>query len=474
MSGLMGTIMTSASGMRTGQSGLATVSHNIANADTEGYSRQSIRFSASAPTKIMGKGPSGLLGQGSHVDSIDRAQARFMEAQVMRDRMYNGYFQGRLAPLESFELALDNGTDSTISEQMQKFFDAVTELSQDPASRSARNGFLEASREVARSFRNVSTDIHVNREQVDDVIHDRLNRVNSLSAQISELNVQVASTRKTGGNASDYEDRREQSMRELGQLIDIRFNYQENGAVGIETAGGFPLVRDDRSATLSGVPNALNSGLVDIVHTSLNGYSTVINSDLDQGEITGLLHSRDNLMGGRRTEIDELAFAFATEVNAIHQAGFGMDGVDGRDLFEQPLAVVDAAQNLKVEAGILADPDQIAAAQDPLLVPGDNRNLFTLANLQDQRSASLGNQSYNEYFSEIVRGVGSDVKQNMFDAEFASIRLAQSDSMRESIEGVNVDDELVDLTRFQKHFQANTRVLETANRLMDEIMRMIG
>jgi flagellar hook-associated protein 1 FlgK len=325
----MGTMMSSASGMRTGQSGLATVSHNIANADTEGYSRQSVRLSSSAPTKVMGKGRAGLLGQGSHVDTVDRAQARFMEAQVMRDRMNHGYFQGRMTPLENFELALDNGTDSTISEQMQKFFDAVTELSQDPASRSARNGFIEASSEIARSFRDVSTDIQTNREQVDDVIHDRLNQVNSLSRQIAELNVQVASTRKTGGNASDYEDRREQSMRELGQLVDIRFHYQENGTVGIEAAGGFPLVRDDQSATLSGIPNALNSGLVDIVHTSFNGTSTVINNELDQGEITGLLHSRDNSMGARRAEVDQLAFAFVSEVNTVHRAGFGLDGVDG-------------------------------------------------------------------------------------------------------------------------------------------------
>ena len=397
MSGLMGTLMSSASGMRTGQSGLATVSHNIANADTEGYSRQTVRMSSSPPTKVMGKGQGGLLGQGSHVDTVDRAQARFMEAQVMRDRMNHGYFQGRMQPLENFELALDNGTESTISDQMQKFFDAVTELSQDPASRSARNGFLEGAREVARSFSHTSTDIQTNREQVDDVLRDRLNRINSLSEQIAQLNVQVASTRKTGGNAADYEDRREQSMRELGQLVDIRFHYQANGTVGIEAAGGFALVRDDQSAILTGIPNANNDGLLDVVHTSFNGQSTVINGELDQGEITGLLHSRDNIMGARRDEIDQLAFAFVTEVNQVHRAGFGLDGVDQRNLFVQPLAVADAAQNMSVEAGILNDPDQIAAAQDPLLVPGDNRNLFALADLQDQRSAGLANQSYNQF-----------------------------------------------------------------------------
>ncbi|MGB0647436.1 MAG: flagellar hook-associated protein FlgK [Bradymonadia bacterium] len=474
MTSLIGTLMSSASGMRAGQSGLATVSHNIANADTEGYSRQSVRLAASAPTKVMGKGQGGLLGQGSHVDTVDRAQARFMEAQVMRDRMNYGYFRGRMAPLENFELTFDNGTDSTISDRMQQFFDAVTELSQDPASASARNGFLEASQQAARSFRTVSLDVQAGREQVDQVIEDRLNKVNSLSKRISELNVQVASTRKTGGNASDYEDRREQAMRELGELVDIRFSYRPNGAVGVETAGGFPLVRDDQSAMLSGVPNAANDGLIDVVHTSFNGQATVINEALSEGEVTGLLRSRDDIMGARRNELDQLAFEFASEVNAVHRQGFGLDGVDGRDLFVQPLVAADAAQNLEVEAAIEADTDLIGAAQDPTLLPGDNRNLFVLADLQNQRSVNLGNQSYNAFFSEMVRGIGNEVQQNTFDAEFAEIRLAQSDAMRDSIEGVNVDDELVDLTRFQKHFQANTRVLDTANRLMDEIMRMIG
>ena len=126
-------------------------------------------------------------------------------------------------------------------------------------------------------------------------------------------------------------------------------------------------------------------------------------------------------MGARRNELDQLAFEFASEVNAVHRQGFGLDGVDGRDLFVQPLVVADAAQNLEVEAAIEADSDLIGAAQDPALLPGDNRNLFVLADLQNQRSVNLGNQSYNMFFSEMVRGIGNEVQQNTFDAEFAEI-----------------------------------------------------
>ena len=474
MSGLVNTMMSSVSGMRTSQSALGTVSHNIANADTEGYSRQSARLSSTAPTKVMGKGQGGVIGQGVFVETVERAQARFMDAQVMRDRMSSGFFQGRKMPLENFELIFDNGTDSTVSDQMQKFFAAVTELSQNPSSKSAQNGFVEASREIARSFRKVATDVQLNRQNVDDTINDRVGRVNALSDQIAALNVSVAGTRKTGGNAADYEDRRDGLLRELGSLVDVRFHHQANGSVSVETSSGFALVRDDQSASVRTTPNAANDGLVEIVHTSFNGIETVISTDLSQGEIAGLLDSRDQIMGTRLDELDQLAFNFATEVNATHQAGFGQDGVDGRDLFVQPVLPNGAAISLEVEAGIIADPTTIASAQDPLLLPGDNRNLLSLATLQDQRSAGLGNQSYNQFFSEMMRGVGAQVSQNLFDAEFAEVRLSQSEAMRESVVGVSVDEELVDLTRYQKHFQANTRVLETTNRLMDEVMRMIG
>ena len=474
MSGLINSMMSSASGMRTSQSALGTVSHNIANADTEGYSRQSMRLGSSTPTRVMGRGQSGLIGQGVYVESVERAQSRFMDAQVMRDRMSNGFFQGRKMPLENFELMFDNGTDSTVSDHMQKFFSAVSELSQNPSSASAQNGFIEASREIARSFRSVATDVQLNREQVDVNIVDRVNRVNALTEQIAGLNVSVASTRKTGGNVADYEDRRDLLMKELGGLVDVRFHRQANGLLNVETSSGFVLVRDDKSATLETTPNPANDGLLEIVHTSINQTQTVISDDLSQGEIAGLLDSRDRIMGTKLDELDALAFNFASEVNAVHQAGFGQDGVNGRDLFVQPLAINGSALSLEVEAGIINDPSTIGSALDPLLLPGDNRNLLNLATVQDQRSAALGNQTYNQFFSEMLRSVGAEVSQNLFDAEFADVRLSQSEAMRESVVGVSVDDELVDLTRFQKHFQANTRVLETTNRLMDEVMRIVG
>ena len=466
--------MSSVSGLRTSQSALGTVSHNIANADTEGYSRQMVRLGASSPTRVMGKGTGGLVGQGVEVQSVERARARFMEAQVIRDQMSNGYFQGRSAPLDSFELAFDNGTETTIGDRMDAFNSALTALSQNPSSNSARNEVIETSTMLTASFRNLVHDISEQRRQIDDVVEHKVEHVNSILDRVADLNVRVAGTRTTGGNASDYEDKRDLLLRELAGLVDIRYHAQPNGVVHVETCTGFALVRDDQSASLRTVPNAQNGGLVDIIHTSLNGTETNVTFELQEGELAGLLHCRDDIMGTRIEELDQLAFEFASDFNTVHQAGFGLDGVDARDFFTQPLIVNGAASSLEVDAGILADPTTIGAATDALLLPGDNRNLMALTQLQEQRSAALNNQSYNEFFSEVLRSVGSAVDANRTSAEFATLRLAQSETMRESVVGVSVDDELVDLTRYQKHFQANTRVLETTNRLLDDLMRLVG
>ena len=172
-------------------------------------------------------------------------------------------------------------------------------------------------------------------------------------------------------------------------------------------------------------------------------------------------------------EVDELAFNVAQEVNAVHRAGFGLDAVGGRDLFVPIVAVAGAALDMRVEAGVMADPDQLAAATDPLSVPGDNRNLIALTGLQVTRQAALGNVSFNSYFSEIVRGIGSAVSQNDQNSDLHEARFAQSEALRASVEGVSIDDEMVDLTRFQKHFEASARVMDTVNRLMDEIMSLV-
>ena len=161
---------------------------------------------------------------------------------------------------------------------------------------------------------------------------------------------------------------------------------------------------------------------------SATGVVSDITNRLQQGEVGGLLDVRDRLIPEYMQEVDELAFNVAQEVNAVHRAGFGLDAVGGRDLFVPIAAVAGAALDMRVEAGVMADPDQLAAATDPLSVPGDNRNLIALTGSQVTRQAALGNVSFNSYFSEIVRGIGSAVSQNDQNSDLHEARFAQSEA----------------------------------------------
>ena len=172
-------------------------------------------------------------------------------------------------------------------------------------------------------------------------------------------------------------------------------------------------------------------------------------------------------------DLDNLAVQFSEEVNAVHRAGFGLDGVGGRDFFTPIPGGVGGASAMQVEASIVANPDEIAAATDAAAVPGDNRNLHELADLQLASVAGLGNSTFSQFFGELTRSVGYTVENNANFAEIHSARYDQSDALRESIEGVSLDDEMVDLSRFQKHFEASARVMSTVNRLMDEVLQLV-
>ena len=172
-------------------------------------------------------------------------------------------------------------------------------------------------------------------------------------------------------------------------------------------------------------------------------------------------------------DVDTLAFNINQEVNAVHQGGFGLDGVGNRNLLPPVAAVAGAALAMRLDPAIAGSPEQLAAATDPLSVPGDNRNLQDLVSLRDNRLPGLGTVTFTSYYAEIVRGVGSEVAQNTRNLDLQEARFEQSEALRTSIEGVSIDDEMVDLTRFQKHFEASARVMDTVNRLMDEIMSLV-
>ncbi|MEE2787574.1 MAG: flagellar hook-associated protein FlgK [Myxococcota bacterium] len=474
MIGLKNILRNAVSGMSASQVGLTTVGHNIANAGVEGYSRQQVHLGTRDPLRVVaGTQEMSQIGQGARVGNIMRAHDSFIEGQIMRDRLGKGFHGGRQQALAILERLVDNGASPTIGDRLDDFFNSLSELSQNPSSLGTREMVLESADRLASSFESMAVESREVQESIDRELREHVDKINSLADIVSQMNVAAGSIEASGKMANDFRDRRDQAIRELSDLIDIRVNAMPSGGHAISLANGFSLVQGDAVARLQLTPDPANNGLFGVEHVSTSGVVTDITRRLNQGEVGGLLDVRDRIVPTHMLEVDTLAFNINQEVNTIHQAGFGLDGVGNRDLFTQIAGIPGAALAMRLDPAIAGSPDQLAAATDPLAVPGDNRNLQDLVSIRDSRLPGLGSVTFTSYYAEIVRSVGSEVAQNTRNLDVQEARFNQSEALRNSIEGVSIDDEMVDLTRFQKHFEASARVMDTVNRLMDEIMSLV-
>lgn len=467
--GLRAAFNNSQTGLRVAQTGLGVVAHNLANADTDGYSRQRAHMEAYDPARV---GSSRHAGLGARVRLVARVHAQHLERQENRDRTLRGFHEGRTHVLASMERMFSPDSGPMIGDRLDGFFNAARELSQHPDSFGMRATFVETARNVAESFNLTARDLRQVQEGIDDDLRAKATRINELSALIGEMNARIVVTQADGSMANDFLDRRDQAVRELSELTDLRTHPQKDGTLTVETSRGYALVVGDQSATLEAVPNAANNGLLSLELVGFTGQRLDITAQLNRGEVGGLLDARDRIVAGQIDNLDQLAFEFANAVNAAHQAGFGMDGVGGRDLFTAPAGQAFAAANLSLDAAIDADPNRVAAATDAALVSGDNRNAMALADLQDADLANIGTNA-NERFADMLAIIGKEVSVNAERAEIHDVRVNQSEGLRESVEGVSVDDEMLDLTRFQKHFEASSRVINTVNQLLDSLMNLL-
>jgi flagellar hook-associated protein 1 FlgK len=235
-------------------------------------------------------------------------------------------------------------------------------------------------------------------------------------------------------------------------------------------ADGRPLVSGTTSWQLSTQVNA--SGLQDVVWLDDAGNPVMINNDISGGKLKGWLETRDVLIPDYLNRLDTLAQTLVTEVNNLHQTGFDLNGIAGEVFFDG----TGTAADIEVNANIVGDPSLIAASFDPLpfpSAPGDNRNAVEIAKLQHQLLMNGNTATFNDYYSSLVRDVGNEVLKSDSYYTHQSEMAAQLDNYRESISGVSLDEEMINLIKFQNAYAAAAKLVTTADELMQTVLQMV-
>ncbi len=310
------------------QHGAHVTGQNIANANTEGYSRQIQHMKALIPAAVPGvQTPPGY---GVEVSDIDRIRSEFYDNQIMT-AINNRSYWGRLGEtLGTIEAIFQEPGEMGINTALSDFFDAWQELSVNPESYAVRISL----REQAQTLISVVEGIY---DRLDDLKFDlekeisaTVEDINGLSREIAELNKSIIFMQAIGKKSNEMLDERDKRLQELSELVNIRVIKKDNGAVEV-FAGGRILVQDDRYFKLHTEEITNEDKLQDeiFIYNEMDSLLSITG-----GKLKGLLQSYNNELFNYQRSMDELVYSLVQEVNALHRDGFGLEGSIGVNFFE--------------------------------------------------------------------------------------------------------------------------------------------
>lgn len=335
------------SGLRSAQTALTVTGHNITNVNTPGYSRQE----SVQQTNIAQFTGAGYIGSGSQVVDVRRLASDFLTNQVRTATSSNSELQTFQSQIEQLDSLLSNSTTG-ISPALQKFFASLQTASQDPSSTAAREAVLSQAAGLSDSFNTLYDQLDKQNSLINQQLGALTTQVNSMAASVASYNDAIARARGAGAEPNDLLDAREETIRQISEIIGVQSVEQTDGSVSLFVGTGQPLVVGNTASTLTAKPGVDDPSKFQI-DLSINGVSQTISSQITGGEMGGLLAYRDTTLDKTYNSLGQMATVLADTVNKQLGQGLDLAGRAGSPLFSDindptaaSLRVLSAATNV--------------------------------------------------------------------------------------------------------------------------------
>jgi flagellar hook-associated protein 1 FlgK len=455
MGGLFGTLGIALGALAADRGGIEITSNNIANVNTAGYSREQVNLSENPPAQIGNL----LFGTGVSLGQTTSIRDNLLERRLDQENESAGRLNAFLGPLNQVQALFNEAAGSGLQAPLTAFFNSLTQLSANPNDAASRQGVITAGQNLASAFRQDSTNLQALQSNTDVAIQQSVNQVNGLTTQIATLNTKISGLESVGHDPGAFLDQRTQLVRQLSGLVDVSEADAGNGSLTITTSNGTALVVAGQSFALSTQLNA-NTTYHDVYSQGAD-----ITSSINSGALGGEIQVRDQEIPSILTKLDTFAYNLATSVNTQSRAGFDANGNPGVNFFAQPASLNAAASSLTVA---ITDPNLVAASSDGTV--GSNGNVQALANLQNQ--TIVNGQTPANYYSGLIFQIGNDVSQAKTEQTAVGLVQQQLQDQRGAISGVSLDEEAVNLVRYQSAYQASANVVSVINHLLTTTLSM--
>jgi len=471
---LLNVFQSGKSGMTTAKAGISTAGHNIANASTEGFSRQRSVSEAQASQQIAGAGGP-YHGQGAKLARIERINDGYLEKQMREGSRNLAYSEEKQVFLNQVEDIFNEMNGDGLNRLVSRFFNDFRKLSSDPGNEAIRQAVRESSKAMVNDFRRLSSEVEQIRNHIDNRIEGNMKEFGTLAQELAELNNKIRIAEIQGNDANDLQDRRDVMLKKLSSFVDVTVTKDNHGMVNVDIRGVGPLVtgpnfekyhigREKAQPDMGSIENSLQ------ISRSAHG-SQYVTDHFKDGKIGALIEIRDKTVSTVLEKLDELAFSIANSVNEIHERGFTGSGQTGVSYFEPMGGLTGAAGSISLSKHINDSVGNIATGLQPGS-PGDNRNALAIANLQNIRFMNGGRTSADDFYNAIVSDVGvSTARNNEAVTQNRSI-ITQLGKMRDQVSGVSIDEETTNLMQYQHAFDASAKVIKTADEMLDTILSL--
>nr|CAA9237391.1 Flagellar hook-associated protein FlgK [uncultured Armatimonadetes bacterium] len=444
--------------LRTAQAAMDTVSHNIANVNTPGYSRQRVEFQVTDPYTTPSQWYQiGAMQMGTGVEARTVTQARdsALDLQVRRGYGDREALVAQRDALAQVEQAVGEPGPNGINAALTGLFNAFQDLAAGADSTPLRSAVVAGAGTLTSAFHNIDTRLENVERDLAARVGMGIAEINGIARQVATLNREIRNVVAQGDTPNDLRDQRNNLLDTLSKKANTTVIAAADGTVTVQI-GGAAIVRGTLDYPLSGI-DALTA-----------------KNDVQGGEMKGLLDAQARLVD-YRGKLDGLAAAFRDRVNTLHRGGLDKDGQAGADLF-----VGTGAGDLAVNPLVAADPDLVAAAAGPVppatFAVGNGDNALAIADLAKEAitAGPIDNKTLRDWWGGVAASLGVEVKT--LDGGVASHDpfVRQLESRRDAISGVSLDDEMADLVKFQRTYQAAAKLISISDDMMGTLLSAFG
>ncbi len=456
MPGLNSIMDTSLSALYAAQAGMATSGHNIANANTPGFNRQSINYAARRPDIL----PYGALGRGVEIQGIRRIQDEFLLSNMRVQKSRLESYSAVDSALYEVEAILGSVDNDHLGNAMNNFFNSWNALAQPPINSTLKQDVVSSAISLVTDFHSISDSLDDLEANIEVNIQSEISNLNRLLDGVGDMNAQIMAAEANGEPANDLRDQRDYLITQVSEIAEISVLERDDGTKDLILAGRTMVARDMVTHFEGSYQETADGTKMTIV--TQGHHQEVV---LSPGKLEGLMTSRDVHLKDVRDRLDSVAKNMIEQVNSLHVQGRTANSSGVTFFTGDSMHTIDLNPALKANPGMVATG--VTSAE------GDNSIALAIADLANVGAGGSSDQSVGDEYRSMLTVVASKRNSFEFMVENQMNVVSTLETKMASVSGVSLDEEGANMVRFQNSYNAAAKIISTVQQMYDTLMNMV-